>query len=206
MSRRLSPYIFAALAANACPALAADDAENPMISAENSATTTSTLEADTTDKIATKADATAVLSDARGTSNGTVTFTEGPAGLLATIEVNGLTPGWHAIHVHEKADCTAPDFKSTGNHAAPIKHKHGYMIKGGMHAGDMPNIWVRDDGIAKAQAFMPGIFLKTLLDKDGAAVIIHAKADDYTTQPTGDAGDRISCGPITAKAKPAKKK
>jgi superoxide dismutase, Cu-Zn family len=141
----------------------------------------------------------ATMKNAEGEQIGTVRFTPGPHGLLAEVEVKDLTPGWHAIHVHETGDCSDEGFKASGGHANPGGHDHGFMMKEGVHAGDMPNLWAHTDGSAKAQLPLHGARLSGengLLDKDGAAVIIHAGVDDYKTQPSGDAGDRIACGVI----------
>jgi Cu-Zn family superoxide dismutase len=117
------------------------------------------------------------------------------------VEATGLTPGWHAIHVHEKGDCSSKDFNSAGAHANPQQHAHGALDKEGMHAGDMPNVWAHADGVSKSQFFLHGVRLKGdagLLDEDGAAVVIHASADDHSSQPSGAAGDRVACGVIGA--------
>lgn len=128
---------------------------------------------------------------------GDVTLIEGKNGLVARIELQELPQGWHAIHLHEKADC-ADAFKAAGGHEAgktdnEYGKNHGYL-NGSMHAGDMPNIWVSDSGIVKVDYFLNGLMLKDLQDDDGFAVIIHEKADDYKSQPSGDAGERIACG------------
>lgn len=146
------------------------------------------------------AKASAVLKNAEGKENGSVTFEHGDEGLLVTVEATGLSEGWHAIHVHEKGECVG-DFTGAGSHANPEKHDHGILTAKGMHVGDMPNIYAHADGAAKAQFFLDEAKLsgkEGLLDKDGAAVIVHEKADDYKTQPTGDAGPRVLCGVLGA--------
>lgn len=142
-------------------------------------------------------DAVAVLESAAGNAVGLVEFEDSTNGLLVDIELNDISAGWHAIHVHEQADCSGDGFKTAGGHAAGHKsHGHGFMHGKGMHAGDMPNIWVHRDGTAKAQAFLYGVTLSELLDADGAAVILHENADDYASQPSGAAGPRIACGKV----------
>ena len=130
-----------------------------------------------------------------GKAVGTVDFTQSPNGVLANINLHHLPEGWHAIHIHGKGDCSAVDFTSAEGHAAGHHAKgHGFMVAGKAHAGDMPNIWVNEDDHAKVQYFLPKLQLSELLDADGAAVIVHADADDYTSQPSGAAGARIACG------------
>lgn len=125
---------------------------------------------------------------------GHVTLEQGSNGVLASIVVKNISEGWHAIHVHETADCSGEGFKTAGGHAKGAHKHHGFAEGEGMHAGDMPNIWAHKDGTAKAQAFLYGVKLTDLLDEDGAAVIIHAAKDDYKSQPSGAAGPRIACG------------
>ena len=141
------------------------------------------------------------LLDAKGAAVGTATLTQTPNGVLVDVEVNGLAEGEHAFHVHQTGKCDAADgFKSAGDHFAVGDQKHGFMTEGGPHAGDMPNIFVDGGGSGKAQTLAPGFALKdgptSVFDADGSAVVIHAKADDHHTQPSGAAGDRIACGVI----------
>lgn len=142
-------------------------------------------------------DAVALLKDANQKTLGLVEFEEGKNGVLATIEIQNISPGWHAIHVHETNDCGGEGFKTAGGHANAHHHSHGLMGGKGLHAGDMPNIWVHRDGTARAQAFMHHVSLHDLIDADGAAVIVHAGQDDYSSQPSGNAGPRIACGGLT---------
>jgi Cu-Zn family superoxide dismutase len=147
--------------------------------------------------------ATASLKGTDGQDFGTVSFAETPAGVLITAELKGLPPGVHGFHLHEKGACT-PDFKAAGGHFNPTGAEHGFMAEGGPHAGDMPNIHVPDSGSLTIEVLDPYISLKegmeeTLFDDDGTAVVIHAGADDYTSQPSGDAGDRIACGVVEKK-------
>ena len=140
------------------------------------------------------------LNDAQGKSIGTAKLSADPGGVKITLAVKGLPPGEHAIHVHETATCTAPDFKSAGGHFNPDHKKHGKDNSEGPHAGDMPNFTVDDKGTSTATIIAPGV---TLTDGDhsvftggGTALVVHAKADDLKTDPAGAAGDRIACGVI----------
>lgn len=127
---------------------------------------------------------------------GTVTFTETDAGIEIEAHVNGLTPGAHGFHVHERGDCSAPDGTSAGGHFAPSGQPHGAPGPAS-HAGDYGNIEADESG--------HGMLLTTAnwitFDRGpnavaGRAVIVHAGADDLTTQPTGNAGGRVACGVI----------
>jgi len=143
--------------------------------------------------------ATARLAGPDGADIGSVTLTEMPNGVLLEAKLRGLPPGEHGFHIHEKGACT-PDFEAAGGHFAGGGDKHGYAAEGGPHAGDMPNIHVPASGELTIQVFNGNVTLEDgegmLLDDDGSAIVIHAKADDYKSQPSGDAGDRIACGVI----------
>jgi len=143
--------------------------------------------------------ATATFISKAGKESGTAKLTGTEKGVLIEIEVNGLPAGqWVAFHVHETGSCEhAGGHMSAGGHFNPAKAAHGFNDAKGPHAGDMPNQYVAADGSLKAQVF--NSFVR--LDKGdtairGKALMIHGKADDYKTQPTGDAGDRQACGVI----------
>jgi Cu-Zn family superoxide dismutase len=139
-----------------------------------------------------------------GADLGTVLLSEGPTGVLLRLELKGLAPGWHAVHFHEKADCSDPKFTSAGahiNHAAS-KKPHGLLNPAGPDMGDLPNVYAGADGAVHAQVFSALVSMKgdggrpALQDADGSAVVVHANPDDYATQPIGGAGDRVACGTI----------
>ena len=131
-----------------------------------------------------------------GRQVGTGTLTQTDKGVLITASLSGLPAGEHAFHVHETGKCDAPSFESAGAHYAPMKRQHGFLASGGPHAGDMTNVQIVGSTVS-VQEFNPFVSLTggeaPLLDQDGSALILHAKADDYSTQPSGDAGDRIAC-------------
>jgi Cu-Zn family superoxide dismutase len=132
---------------------------------------------------------------------GTVTFNSTRSGMLHVIvELTGLPPGPHGFHVHEKGDCSIPEgFGTAGGHYAG-DHSHGVQSGDGPHPGDFPNIHVDENGVAKLEIFTDRLTIdggdNPLMDEDGSAVIVHAGADDYTSQPSGEAGDRIACGVV----------
>ncbi|MBX3041255.1 MAG: superoxide dismutase family protein [Bdellovibrionaceae bacterium] len=147
------------------------------------------------------------MMDAQGKKMGTAVLTELSKGVQIELNLKGLTPGEKAFHVHERGECVSPKFTSAGPHFNPQGHKHGH-VDGGPHAGDMSNITVATDGTAKLKVVNEGVSLTKkdhgfLRGPQGAALVVHAKADDYKSQPAGDAGDRILCGVIAAASAPA---
>jgi Cu-Zn family superoxide dismutase len=144
--------------------------------------------------------ANAVLKDKDGKDVGKVELTETPGGVLLRLTLDGVPPGEHAFHVHAVGKCEAPDFKSAGPHFNPDETKHGLLNPEGPHSGDMPNLHVPDGGKLTVEVLNEMVTLdgeQALLDADGSAIVVHASADDYTTDPAGNAGDRIACGVVT---------
>lgn len=139
------------------------------------------------------------LKNANGESIGKVAFefnADGSVKLLLNAE--GLSAGEHAFHIHDVGECIAPDFQSAGSHFNPEQKQHGKNNPAGHHAGDLPNILVSDDGFAAMEVEIEAGRLTeaALLDGDGTSVLIHERADDYATDPAGNAGARIACGVI----------
>lgn len=129
---------------------------------------------------------------------GTAKFVENAGQVTVTVEVKGGTPGEHGVHLHEKPDCSAPDAKSAGGHFNPENAQHGAPGAGMHHAGDLGNFTVKDDGTGTL----------TLTTKDltvaagphsvvGRSIVIHEKADDLSSQPSGNSGARVACGVIS---------
>lgn len=150
------------------------------------------------------ATAAALLKSNSGDPAGAVKIVEAPHGVVMRIEAEGLTPGWHGLHFHEKGDCSKSDFTSAGSHV----HMHATLTHGLLNpeandSGDLPNLYAGADGKGVAEVFSPFVSLAgahgraALLDEDGSAVVIHASPDDHMSQPIGGAGARVACGVIT---------
>lgn len=135
-----------------------------------------------------------------GTDNGKIIFSATTTGVLLTVNLSGLPPGTHAINIYDQDVC-GPDREEAGVHFSPEGRAHGFLMNGGPHAGDLPNIHVPQSGDLILQMFNQRISLEagarnTLLDEDGSSVLIHSEPDDYITQPSGGVHQRLSCGVI----------
>ena len=149
--------------------------------------------------LAKDAKAEAVLESRSGsTATGKVTFTQHGGTITMKVVVSGLTPGAHAIHLHDKGDCSAPDAVSAGGHWNPSSEDHGKWGHAPFHHGDIGNLVADAKGKAKltVESHLWTLGDGNASDVLGHSVIVHAKEDDFTTQPTGNAGGRVACGVI----------
>jgi len=182
-------------------AIAAAVAMMPVHSAFAERNEASATSSEPAEAMAPAAPAPASVIDSEGNSIGTATFEQTPSGVLISVSLEGVPPGEHGFHIHQTGICDpATGFKSAGGHFAPQGHEHGLKVEGGPHAGDMPNQFAAADGTLRAAVFDPNVTLGTgdnsLADADGSALVIHAGADDYTSQPSGAAGSRLACAVI----------
>jgi superoxide dismutase, Cu-Zn family len=146
----------------------------------------------------------AEIKDSRGQTVGSAVFTPTPQGVAVVVDVSKLAPGKHGIHVHAAGICEPPDFKTAGGHFNPHAKKHGLKSPEGAHSGDLPNLEVGPNEKGKLTATLSNATLgvgdtASLLGPNGSSIVIHAKADDEMTDPSGNSGDRIACGVIIGK-------
>ena len=142
----------------------------------------------------------ATLKDQAGKEVGMVQLVETPHGVLVKLALKGAVPGEHAFHIHAVGKCEPP-FTTAGGHFNPASKKHGLAVAEGAHAGDMPNLHIPASGDLMVEILNGAITLtkgkpNSVFDTDGSAIVVHAGVDDYKTDPTGNAGDRIACGVI----------
>jgi Cu-Zn family superoxide dismutase len=159
-----------------------------------------------------QATAAATLVDKEGKEVGKAEFRDTPHGVLIHLSLDGLPPGEKALHIHQNGECDAAGgFESAGGHFNPSSAEHGYLAAKGPHAGDLSSQWVGEDGKLQATVFAP--MAAVTADASGnagegrfviagggtkTAIVLHEKADDYASQPSGAAGGRLACGVIEA--------
>lgn len=130
---------------------------------------------------------------ADGAALGTVSVSGDGGGSTLAIAASGMPAGVHGIHLHEKGLCDGPKFESAGAHWNPGKKQHGRDNPQGAHLGDLENLTVGSDGAASTNIVVAGANGDAIADADGTALVVHASADDYKTDPSGASGDRIAC-------------
>ena len=176
------------LGAAAAALLASTAAAQPMAAARSTAMSGPTV---------------ADFKDAGGRNVGQVALQEAPTGMLVRLDLRGLRPGWHGLHFHAVGDCSDMKFERAGAHVnATPKRAHGLLNPAGPDYGDLPNVFIGADGTGRTEVFSGLVSLTgaggraALRDADGSALMIHANADDQTTQPIGGAGARLACAVI----------
>lgn len=144
--------------------------------------------------------ATATLKQGNGLPAGTAVLAAAGDKVTLTVAVAGLSAGDRGMHLHMVGRCDGPDFTSAGGHLNPGARQHGMHNPAGSHLGDLPNLTVGSNGTGSATATLPGTRAEleaAVFDGDGTAIIVHAVADDYKTDPTGNSGPRVACGILT---------
>lgn len=147
--------------------------------------------------------ATATFATQASGDAGTADLAEGPDGVVIRLNMAGLKPGWHGIHFHQTGDCSDAAYKKSGSHVQhAAKVPHGLLNPEGPDDGDLPNLYVAEDGTAQAEVYSARVTLSgaegraMLLDEDGAAIVVHEEPDDHMSQPIGGAGARVACAVI----------
>lgn len=137
-----------------------------------------------------------------GDQVGTAVFEETlEGGVTLNLNLEGLPAGEYGMHIHEVGSATAPTFEDAGSHFNPTEAEHGVNSESGPHVGDLPNLIVSEDGVVDLMIDIPNTSLQldgenTLNSENGTSLIVHTDEDDYESQPTGDAGDRMLGGVI----------
>lgn len=144
---------------------------------------------------------------ASGEVLGEIAAGDSAEGAVLKLTGRGLPPGSHGVHIHDVGLCEGPTFESAGSHWNPENKQHGLQNPQGPHRGDLPNVTVGDDGRAEVTMTVQGSNLagsraygssNTILDENGAALVVHSGADDFKTDPSGNSGDRIACAVLGA--------
>ncbi len=142
------------------------------------------------------------LMTSKGEPAGTATLKQKKDGVELKVSLENVPFGEHGVHIHQNATCEVPDFKSAGGHFNPDNKQHGFQNPGGHHAGDTPtNLSVGEDHHGSATWKLTGVTLQpgaanSLLSNGGTSLMVHEKADDMKTDPSGNSGNRIACGVI----------
>lgn len=141
------------------------------------------------------------LKNGAGEDVGSATFTQAKNGVKVKIELKNLPIGAHGVHIHQNPTCEGPDFKTAGGHFNPDHKQHGFDNPAGHHAGDLPqNVTVQENHIGEASFVITSVSLDPKAPNTlfGTSIVVHEKADDMKTDPSGNSGNRIACGVFPA--------
>ena len=145
---------------------------------------------------------TIALNGPDGRPVGTVTLSEDSNGVTIKVDASAIPAGTHGVHLHEKGLCEGPKFESAGGHWNPTSKQHGRDNPMGAHLGDLANFEIGEGGSATTSFLVGGVTMtgaaNALADADGTSLVVHAKADDYKTDPSGNSGDRVACAVLAA--------
>lgn len=139
-----------------------------------------------------------------GEDAGTATFSASKKGVEIKLNLKNLPVGEHGVHIHAKPLCDGPDFKTAGGHFNPDNKQHGFENPMGHHAGDLPkNVVIGEGHVGEATFNVNYLSLdpaspNSIIANGGTSIVVHEKADDMKTDPSGNSGNRIACGIITA--------
>jgi superoxide dismutase, Cu-Zn family len=139
----------------------------------------------------------AMITDRSGASVGTAMLYSQDGEVTVSVSLNGLPEGTHGVHLHTTGDCSASDFTSAGGHLNPMGNQHGSQNPQGAHLGDLPNAVISSAGVGTVSTILHGssaAVIPQIFDADGTALVVHEGADDYMSDPAGDAGSRVACG------------
>ena len=142
------------------------------------------------------------LTNSKGEPAGMAVLKQKKSGVEVKVLLENIPFGEHSVHIHGNAVCEAPDFKTAGGHFNPDGKQHGFENPAGHHAGDTPsNVSVGEDHHGSATWTLTAVTLQpgapnSLLSGSGTSLIVHEKADDMKTDPSGNSGNRIACGVI----------
>lgn len=194
-SGQAAPMENASPAANGSSDAAAAGASSAEVSSGDAGAAASAGAPDSTANEGQFRQASGVLRNAEGADMGSVLITETASGVMhfvLDVSEGAVPAAQYGLHIHETGLCEGPTFESAGGHLSGGKD-HGIHSPNGPHLGDLPNITMGSAGALHVEYFLPGVLMDEILDEDGSAVMMHSDVDDYTTQPHGNAGDRIAC-------------
>lgn len=149
--------------------------------------------------------ASADLHDGTSKPVGRALLLDAGGSLVLRLDAQGVTPGAHGLHFHAVGSCEGPAFASAGPHLNPQARQHGHENPAGSHLGDLPNVTADSEGRIAANLGLSqdaALIEAALFDGDGAAIVLHGRADDYLTDPSGGSGERIACGLLRRGSKP----